>query len=206
MPVGRTQQPRRPLSAAGLAVVQPRRHVPQPRARDRRRDRRQPRRGDVVLHRDLRPAARAARQADAMEALEHRRPRSGPELDAGPRDAAGRRRASDAAVPRAGRRDGDRGCRVPARSGAPCRLRLPRTFSLYQAARITRTARVQLAAREMGGSTTRPASRASCATRCGKAARREVLRCARLALRLDRAARARRRARGRPALDRRSSP
>src|SRR5690606_23195763 len=54
------------------------------------------------------------------------RPRAGQELVAGPRHAAWRRRAPDAAVPRAGRVHGDRGRRRAGRRDRACQRRFRR--------------------------------------------------------------------------------
>ena len=114
--VGRARLPPRPLSAARRRPVQRRRHLPQPRRRNLGRERRQRGGGAVVLRRHAAARAPAARAAEELEALGHRRPRADRALDVRPRDAARRRRASDAAVPGAGRVHGARG-RGHARAG-----------------------------------------------------------------------------------------
>ena len=69
----------------------------------------------------------------------------------GPRHAARRRRASDAAISGAGRLHGDRGCGRARREGRGASLTIrPAAFQAYQQARYLRTGRTQIMARVYG--------------------------------------------------------
>ena len=81
-------------------------------------------------------------------ALGDLRPRSDPALEQGPRDAARRRRASDAAIAGAGRLHGDRGRGVSRRDDrAFAAATSPRRSGATRRARYLRTARVQFESR-----------------------------------------------------------
>ena len=69
--------------------------------------------------------ARAARAAGALAQVGALRPAAAAAMGRRPRHAAGGRRPPDAAVPRPGRRDGDRGCR---RAGGIDGAHIPTTF------------------------------------------------------------------------------
>ena len=80
----------------------------------------------------------------ALPPLRHRAPRAGRELEHGSGDAARRRRASDGAVHRAGRRHGAGGRDLPRRRGARMRRRFRARVPALSGLRIVRTARVQI--------------------------------------------------------------
>ena len=97
---------------------------------------------------------RSAAHAGAHRDLAHVgavRPRAGEGLVEGPRHAARRCRASDAAISRAGRLPGDRGRRVARPRKSPQQPDdLPAAFLAYEQQRYLRTARVQIMARVYG--------------------------------------------------------
>ncbi|VWX58733.1 hypothetical protein VARIO8X_150067 [Burkholderiales bacterium 8X] len=121
--LGRPRLPPRPLSAATRRAIQPGRHLPQPRAGNVGRHRGQQGRSAVVLRGRACPAAAAARSADFVAALEHGGPRPDRELERGLGHPARRCRASDDAVPGAGRLHGDRGCLDAGRGRESLRFR-----------------------------------------------------------------------------------
>ena len=147
------QCPPGPLSRAERHPHQYRRHHPRRLARARlerpRRARRHPRpisRGSVVTGGARRPGCAAA--LGQMGAL---RPRAARALGPGRGDIAGRRRPSDAALSRPGRRHGDRRCGgAGATAGGYAATIRPGAMRRYERQRQRRTARTQRAARRNG--------------------------------------------------------
>ena len=96
------------------------------------------------------PVLRAAGQDRDLEDVGAVRPRAGGQLVEGPRHAARRRRAPDAAVPGPRRQHGDRGRGRARRARCSTPDDVPAAFRAYQQARYLRTGRVQLTARFYG--------------------------------------------------------
>ena len=165
--MGRAGLPHRALSAAPRHAVQHRRGVPHLDPCARRAMSRSYRAELEHTYRDAHPAMNDAAGDDGPRAaLAGRRPRSGPALAQGPRGAARRRRASDAAIAGAGRLHGDRGRALPRRAD-PCgrrRLRGGLPPVRGRAAVCAPRACSWNPARS-GSSTTPKASRGTCATR-----------------------------------------
>ena len=113
--VGRAEVPHRPLPAVGLEGVQPRRHLSQRCAGAGRRQAGVDGGGAGGLHPHLRPRPEHHQPRPRLAAVGAVRPRSGRPVARRPGGAAGRRRASDAAVHGAGRLHGDGGRGLPGR-------------------------------------------------------------------------------------------
>ena len=163
----RREDPSGALSAPPRRAVQPRRGVPLRPLRGGLGHLRRSGRAARALRRQVRAGAHAAAEGQRLEDVGAVRPPGDQELDQGPHHAARRRRASDAAVSRAGRQHGDGGCRLPrqpdrgdaaattrrrSRNTRSCAICAPRGCSSWRAC----SAR----------SITPAASIASCATSC----------------------------------------
>ena len=113
--LGRPEVPHGALSAAGLEDLQPGRDIPD-RGGERRCQRAGKPRGNPLALRSHRPqGAQAPGNSDRMAPLGAWRPRADRELDRGPGDASGRRRASHPPVFCARRLHGDGGRGLPGR-------------------------------------------------------------------------------------------
>ena len=113
----RREDPSGALSAAPRRAVQPRRGVPLRPLRGRLGHLRRSGRAARALRGQVRAGAHAAAKGQRLEDVGAVRPPGDQELDQGPHHAAGRRRASDASVSRAGRQHRDGGCRLPRQPG-----------------------------------------------------------------------------------------
>ena len=148
--VGRAEDAFRPVPDPPRRALQSGRRVPQQALHAGFRRLGHTGRTRCALRADLRLCARLHHADVARQALAHGRPQADRVMDAQPRRADGRCRASDVPVHRPGRLSGDRGC---AGAGEQCRRApsdVPAALRAYEAARQQRTARVQNTARAMG--------------------------------------------------------
>ena len=163
----RREDPSGALPAAPRRTVQPRRGVPLRPLRGGLGHLRRSGRAARALQGQVRAGAHAAAEGQRLEDVGAVRPPGDQELDQGPHHAAGRRRASDASVSRAGRQHRDGGCRLPRQpgrgdAGATTRRRSRNTRSCAISAPRACNSWRACSARSI----TPAASIASCATSC----------------------------------------